>query len=73
MLAEDQIADKLQKLPPHLQRQVLDFIDFLSQSVEEPQADETSWTKFSISQAMRGLENDGSPEYAESDLKEIWR
>ena len=63
MLAEEQIADKLQKLPPRLQRQVLDFIDFLSQSVEEPQADEKSWTKFSINQAMRGLENDGSPEY----------
>lgn len=73
MLAEEQIAHKLQKLPPRLQRQVLDFIDFLSQRVEDPQADETSWTKFSISQAMRGLENDSSPEYSETDLKEIWR
>jgi len=71
MIAEDQITDKLQKLPPRLQREVLDFIDFLSQRVEED--DDVNWKRFSLAQAMRDLENDGTPEYVESDLKERWQ
>ena len=33
MIETEQIADRLQKLPPPLQREVLDFIDFLAQKV----------------------------------------
>jgi len=37
--------------------------------------DNDIWSKFSLHQAMRGLEDDGVPEYLISDLKEkyiIW-
>ena len=62
-------------LPPPLQREVLDFIDFLAQRVahREDASEEAEWTKFSLAQAMNGLENEDSPEYSEADLKETWQ
>ncbi len=71
MIVTDQIADRLQKLPPPLQREVLDFIEFLAQKVARGEAsgDETEWTRFSLAQAMSGLEDEES-EYTEADLKE---
>ena len=75
MSAMEQIADRLQMLPPRLQREVLDFIDFLAQRVaqHEDASEEADWTKFSLAQAMNGLENEDSPEYSEADLKETWK
>ena len=75
MIAEEQIADKLQKLPPRLQREVLDFIDFLAEKIAQREAagEEAEWAKFSLAQAMSGLEDDRSPEYSEADLKEKWQ
>ena len=32
-----------------------------------------SWNKFSLEQAMRGLEDDNLPEYTEADLIEKWQ
>ena len=75
MIAEEQIADKLQKLPPRLQREGLDFIEFLAQKVAQREAasEEAEWTRFSLAQAMSGLVDEGSPEYSEADLKEKWQ
>jgi hypothetical protein len=75
MSAKEQITDRLQMLPPPLQREVLDFIDFLAQRVAQRQdaSDEVEWTKFSLAQAMSGLENEDSPEYSDADLKEKWQ
>jgi hypothetical protein len=75
MSAKEQITDRLRLLPPPLQREVLDFIDFLAQRVaQRDDADEEAeWTKFSLAQAMNGLENEDSPEYSEADLKEKWQ
>jgi hypothetical protein len=75
MSAKEQITDRLQKLPQPLQREVLDFIDFLAQRVvqREDASEEADWTKFSLAQAMNGLENEDSPEYSEVDLKERWQ
>lgn len=75
MSAKEQITDRLQKLPQPLQREVLDFIDFLAQRVAqgEDSAEQSDWTKFSLAQAMSGLENEDSPEYSEADLKEKWQ
>ena len=75
MSAKEQITDRLQKLPQPLQREVLDFIDFLAQRVAQREvvSEEVEWTKFSLAQAMNGLENEGSPEYSEADLKEKWQ
>ena len=75
MSAMEQITDRLQMLPPRLQREVLDFIDFLAQRVaqREDASEDADWTKFSLAQAMNGLENEDSPEYSEADLKETWQ
>ena len=75
MSAKEQIADRLKMLPPPQQREVLDFIDFLAQRVaqREDASEEAEWTKFSLAQAMSGLENEDSPEYSEADLKEKWQ
>ena len=75
MSAMEQITNRLQMLPPRLQREVLDFIDFLLQRVaqREDAREEAEWTKFSLAQAMNGLENEDSPEYSEADLKETWQ
>ena len=71
MLAEEDIIAKLQKLPIQFQREVLDFIDSLSQRIEQAN-DEDFWAEFSLSRAMHGLEDDGSPEYSEADIKKSW-
>jgi hypothetical protein len=75
MSAKEQITDRLQKLPQPLQREVLDFIDFLAQRVaqREDSGEEADWKKFSLAQAMSGLENEDSAEYSEADLKEKWQ
>ncbi len=61
MSAKEQISDRLQMLPPPLQREVLDFIDFLAQRVaqREDAREEAEWTKFSLANR---LGNEDSPE-----------
>ncbi len=72
-MSTEQITDRLEKLPPPLQREVLDFIEFLSQKVAQGEANEDAhWEKFSLAQAMKGLEDEDSP-YSEADVKERWR
>lgn len=75
MTSTEQITDRLQKLPGPLQREVLDFIDFLAHRIAQREAvsEEAEWKKFSLAQAMNGLENEDSPEYSEADLKEKWQ
>ncbi len=75
MTETEHIADSLQKLPPRLQREVLDFIEFLAQKVAQREAasEEPEWMKFSLAQAMTGLEDEDSPAYSEADLKERWQ
>ncbi|HLA96236.1 MAG TPA: hypothetical protein VK612_10990 [Pyrinomonadaceae bacterium] len=34
---------------------------------------EKKWSKFSLAQAMRGLDNDDMPEYTDADLKDKWQ
>ena len=71
----EHIANRLERLPPSLQREVLDFIEFLSQKVTNGEAasEDAAWQRFSLAQAMKGLDDEESPEYSEADLKERWR
>lgn len=76
MIVVEQINSKLQKLPSLYQQGVLHFIEFLSQKAMregDAETEEKLWTDFSLTQAMRGLEDDDTPEYTEADLKEKWR
>ncbi len=69
MIVTEQINGKLQRLPVPLQKEVLDFVDFL---LHKNSHDENEWNEFSLAQAMRGLEDDDMPEYTEADLIEKW-
>lgn len=62
----------MRRLPERLQAEVLDFIEFLLARAEREQEiqDEQEWSDLSLSLAMRGMEDEGSPEYSVSDLKE---
>lgn len=62
MTAKKQNTDKLELLASPLQREVLALA-----------SEEAEWTRFSLAQAMNGLENEDSPEYSEADLKEKWQ
>ncbi|MGZ8846114.1 MAG: DUF2281 domain-containing protein [Pyrinomonadaceae bacterium] len=74
-MSTEHIANRLERLPPSLQREVLDFIEFLSQKVANGEAvsEDAAWQRFSLAQAMKGLDDEESPEYSEADLKERWR
>lgn len=73
MIVTEQVTDKLQKLPIAAQEEVLRFIEFLAQKFEQKADENKQWSDFSLSQAMKGLENDDLPQYTEADLKEQWR
>lgn len=62
----------LAKLSKEKQEQVINFIDFLSsRSIDmELHNEDLDWSKFSLSQAMMGMEDEISL-YSLDDLKEI--
>lgn len=68
----DEIALALEKLPPSLQREALHFIESLAEKAANgDEIQDGEWYRFSLSEAMRDLENEG-PEYSEADLRESW-
>ena len=68
-LAETAIK-KIQSLPEAIQREVLDFIEFLEQ---KSRRDDQQWSGLSLALAQRGLESDNWPEYRAGDLREHWQ
>jgi hypothetical protein len=69
---KDLILAKLSMLSKEKQEQVINFIDFLSsKSIDmELHNEDLDWSKFSLSQAMMGMEDEVSL-YSLDDLKEI--
>ena len=79
------IQQRLQTLPPEKQAEVYDFVEFLAtrsqvviplDTAQRKKSAPTDWTddafsRLSITQAMRGLEND-PVDYALTDIKERW-
>ncbi len=66
MSLTQRIVRKLEKMPEAIQSEVLDFIDF----IDSRKGADSDWKDLSISSAMRGMENEPSPEYTARDLKE---
>ena len=68
----DRINQRIKRLPEKSQKEVLHFVEFLLSKAGKLEEDynSTDWNKFSLDQAMKGLENDDMPEYSKSDLKE---
>jgi len=67
MSLADKIINNVRALPESKQLEVLDFIEYLR--VKTDRQEKTEWTDFSLSSAMRGMENEESP-YSLNDLKE---
>lgn len=74
MAVAERIREHVQKLPERLQTEVLDFVEFLLLKVEREYApqDELGWTTFSLTMAMRGMEDEDTPIYTTADLKVVF-
>ena len=70
MKTSDAINKKVHELPEPLQREVLDFVEYLA---SKPVKKDSDWSSFSLTSALRGLENETWPEYGEEDIKEKWQ
>ena len=68
------IAQHLETLPETARREVLDFVEFLETRTHPRVVRETdaAWSAFSLSSAMRGMEEEPSP-YTAADVKELFR
>ena len=66
MTLDKEIQERIRKLPDSLQRELLDFIQYLTMKAEQQEAQD--WESFSLSSAMRDME-DESDLYRISDLK----
>jgi hypothetical protein len=67
MSLADKIINNVRTLPESKQIEVLDFIEYLRAKTERQE--NTGWSDFSLSSAMRGLEIEESP-YSLKDLRE---
>jgi hypothetical protein len=74
MIITERIHQYVQKLPESLQAEVLDFVEYLLLKVEREtgQQDELLWSHLSLSLAMRGMEDEDTPNYTTADMKEIF-
>ncbi len=64
MSLEDRIIKEIQDLPDSKKAEVLDFVEYL-----KTKAEDKDWCAFSLSLAMRDMEDESSP-YSLGDLKE---
>jgi len=60
----EKIISYIQELPESKKAEVLDFVEYLRNKTEE-----RNWSEFSLSSAMKGMENDDSI-YSLKDIKE---
>jgi hypothetical protein len=67
MTLSEKISHEVQALPEAIQREVLDFVEFLK--ARKVRAEDEAWSRFSLAQAMRGLDNEPYL-YSAADLHE---
>ena len=74
MTITEKIQEGVQKLPTAFQAEVLDFVEYLldkaTRSLQEHE--EGFWSDVSLTSAMRGMEDEDSPQYTKADLKVIF-
>lgn len=66
-LLVETIIKLIQTLPESKQIEIFDFVEYLRSKVEKQEIKD--WTDFSLSSAMRGIEDEETP-YSLNDLKE---
>ncbi len=71
MTLSERIQKHVQSLPASFQSEVLDFVQYLAAKAEREAArqEDKNWARLSLSFAMRGMEDEDTPLYAPSDLK----
>ncbi len=70
MTITERIHEKLRGLPELMQREVLDFVEYLTQKLRK---EDEEWSQLSVAAALRGLEEEKWPQYNEGELKEKWQ
>lgn len=68
MTLAQKIYQKVQILPESSQTEILDFVEFLY--FKKGNLTDREWKGFSVASAMRGMEEESSPAYSDSDIKE---
>ena len=72
MTVTESIQQYVQKLPPSLQLEVLDYAKYLLFKEEQEELsdqDDSVWSNLSLELAMRGMETEDSPVYTREDLR----
>ena len=74
MAITDKIQEGVQQLPTALQAEVLDFVQYLLVKTTRgsQEHEEGLWSDVSLSAAMRGMEDEDSPQYTTADLKVLF-
>jgi len=70
MQLADRIRDQVKELPDEVQREVLEFVEYLAHKVRD---DDATWFDLSLESAVRGLEDETWPEYGDDDFVEKWQ
>jgi hypothetical protein len=69
MNLSEKILKSVASLPISKQLEVLDFVEYIKIKTEKEES--SNWSSFSITPAMRGMENEES-NYSVTDLKETY-
>jgi hypothetical protein len=74
MALTDKIQEGVQQLPTTLHAEMIDFVEyFLARAKRESsEHEEGLWSNLSLTFAMRGMEDEDSPQYSKADLKVIF-
>lgn len=67
----EKIHQCIERLPPSLQAEALDFVEFLIAKAEQEET--KNWDDLSLQAAMRGMEAETGSVYTQDDLKEVFR
>lgn len=67
MAIEERIQQHIQRLPPSLRVEVLDFVEYLVAKAERQE--DAEWTDLSLAFALRGMEDESEVVYTTADLK----
>lgn len=74
MVISEKIQQYVQSLPVSFQMEALDFVEYLLTKAERETFGQEArdWSNLSLSFAMRGMEEEGTPAYTASDLKVVF-
>ncbi len=67
MAIAERIQQLVRELPASLQAEVLAFVEYLLARARRQEAE--TWSEWSLSSAMRGMEDETAPTYTVDDLK----